>query len=77
MMFMKHYEITTPVGEHIIILIVLDGATTLLISSPVSSKSEPESIKIFHEYLDQCQLQPKYVVVDQIFIFITSEWESI
>ena len=72
---MDHCEITTPTGERIIVLIVLDGATTLLTSSPVSSKSEPESIKIFREYVDQYQLQPKYVVADQAFM--TPEWERI
>ena len=72
---MDHCEITTPTGERIIVLIVLDGATTLLTSSPVSSKSEPESIKTLREYVDQYQLQPKYVVADQAFM--TPEWERI
>ena len=68
MTFMDHCEITTPTRERIIVLTVLDGATTLLTSSPVSSKSEPESIKFFREYVDQYHLQPKYVVADQAFM---------
>ena len=68
MTFLDHCEITIPGGAKIVILVILDGATTLLTAQPVGSVGEKESIRCFRDYLENYQLQPKYVVADRAFM---------
>ena len=75
MTFLDHCEITIPGDSKIVILVILDGATTLLTAQPVGSVGEQESIKCFRDYLENYQLQPKYVVADRAFM--TPEWERL
>ena len=60
-------------GEHIIVFVILDGATTLLIAEAVTTTQEVENITVLRNYFDQYHLQPKSVVADQAFM--TETWE--
>ena len=75
MTFLDHSEVSIPGGSKIVMLVILDGATTLLTAHPVGSTNETESIKLFKEYLENYQLQPRYVVADRAFM--TPAWEHV
>ena len=62
MTFLDHCEVSIPGGAKIVILVILDGATTLLTAQPVGSVGETESIRCSREYLENYQLQPKYML---------------
>ena len=56
MTFLDHCKITEPGGSKIVILVLLDGATTLLTAQPVGSTEESESIRHFQDYLENYEL---------------------
>ena len=75
MTFIDHYQVPFGIGEHIIVFVILDGATTLLTTEAVTTMQEIENIIVFTNYFDQYYLQPKSVVADQAFM--TETWEHI
>ena len=60
-------------SEHINVLVILDGATTLLTTEVVERTTEECNISLLRNYFDQYHLQPKCVVGDQAFM--TPSWE--
>ena len=54
-------------------LVILDGATTLLTTEVVERTTEDSNIPLLRNYFDQYHLQPKCVVGDQAFM--TPSWE--
>ena len=73
MTFIDHCQVPLGTGEHIIVFVVLDGATTLLTAEAVTTTQEVENITVLRNYFDQYHLQPKSVVADQAFM--TDTWE--
>ena len=73
MTFIDHCQVPLGTGEHIIVFVILDGATTLLTAGAVTTTQEVENITILRNYFDQYHLQPKSVVADQAFM--TETWE--
>ena len=73
MTFIDHCQVPLGTGEHIIVFVILDGATTLLTAEAVTTTQEVENITVFRNYFDQYHLQPKSVVADQAFM--TDTWE--
>ena len=73
MTFIDHCQVPLGTGEHIIVLVILDGATTLLTAEAVTTTQEVENITVLRNYFDQYHLQPKSVVADQAFM--TDTWE--
>ena len=73
MTFIDHCQVPLGTGEHIIIFVILDGATTLLTAEAVTTTQEVENITVLRNYFDQYHLQPKSVVADQAFM--TETWE--
>ena len=55
-------------------LIILDGATTLLSAYPLKTKTDAESLKLFKEYVSTYRIQPRYVVGDAAFM--GPDWEQ-
>ena len=72
MTFIDHCQVPLGTGEHIIVFVILDGATTLLTAEAVTTTQEVENITVLRNYFDQCHLQPKSVVADQAFM--TETW---
>ena len=68
MTFIDHCQVPLGTGEHIIIFVILDGATTLLTAKAVTTTQEAENITVLRNYFDQYHLQPKSVVGDQAFM---------
>ena len=68
MTFIDHCQVPLGTGEHIIVFVILDGATTLLTVEAVTTTQEVENITVFRNYFDQYHLGPKSVVVDQAFM---------
>ena len=66
---MSHCQVPRGTGEHVIVFVILDGATT----EAVTTTQEVENISLLRNYFDQCHLQPKSVVGDQAFM--TETWE--
>ena len=73
MTFIDHCQVPLGTGEHIIVFVILDGATTLLTAEAVTTTQEVENITVLRNYFDQYHLQPKSVVADQAFM--TETWE--
>ena len=73
MPFIDHCQVPLGTGEHIIVFVILDGATTLLTAEAVTTTQEVENITVLRNYFDQYHLQPKSVVADQAFMAET--WE--
>ena len=73
MTFIDHCQVPLGTGGHIIVFVILDGATTLLTAEAVITTQEVENITVLRNYFDQYQLQPKSVVADQAFM--TETWE--
>ena len=73
MTFFDHCQVPLGTGEHIIVFVILDGATTLLTAEAVTTTQEVENITVLRNYFDQYHLQPKSVVADQAFM--TETWE--
>ena len=73
MTFIDHCQVPLGTGEHIIVFVILDGATTLLTAEAVTTTQEVENITVLRNYFDQYHLQPKSVVADQAFM--TDTWE--
>ena len=73
MTFIDHCQVPLGTGEHIIVFVILDGATTLLTAEAVTTTQEAENITVLRNYFDQYHLQPKSVVADQAFM--TDTWE--
>ena len=73
MTFIDHCQVPLGTGEHIIVFVILDGATTLLAAEAVTTTQEAENITVLRNYFDQYHLQPKSVVADQAFM--TDTWE--
>ena len=73
MTFIEHCDVVTPTNEKSI-CISLDGATTLLIAFPVTTKTDLEPIKLFKEYVPTYHIQPQYVVGDGAFM--GPHWEQ-
>ena len=73
MTFIDHCQVPHGTGEHIIVFVILDGATTLLTAEAVTTTQEVENITVLRNYFDQYHLQPKSVVADQAFM--TETWE--
>ena len=71
MTFIDHCQVPLGTGEHIIVFVILDGATTLLMA--VTTTQEVENIAVLKNYFDQYHLQPKSVVGDQACM--TETWE--
>ena len=55
-------------------LIILDGATNLVLSYPITGTSEQESQECFREFMHHMQVVPKYVVADSAFM--VGSWEA-
>ena len=70
---LDHCQVPLGTGEHIIVFVILDGATTLLTAEAVTTTQEVENITVLRNYFDQYHLQPKSVVADQAFM--TDTWE--
>ena len=49
-------------------LVVLDGATNLVMAYPVNGTDEPETQEVFREFLHHMQIYPKYVFADSMFM---------
>ena len=73
MTFIDHCQVPLGTGEHIIVFVILDGATTLLTAEAVTTTQEVENITVLRNYFDQYHLQPKSVVADQAVM--TDTWE--
>ena len=73
MTFIDHCQVPLGTGEHIIVFVILDGATTLITAEAVTTTQEVENITVLRNYFDQYHLQPKSVVADQAFM--TDTWE--
>ena len=73
MTFIDRCQVPLGTGEHIIVFVILDGATTLLTAEAVTTTQEVENITVLRNYFDQYHLQPKSVVADQAFM--TETWE--
>ena len=73
MTFIDHCEVPVGNGEHIIVFVTLDGATTLLTAEAVMTTRESEKTTVLRNYFDQYHFQPKSVVADQAFM--TETWE--
>ena len=73
MTFIDHCQVPLGTGEHTIVFVILDGATTLLTAEAVTTTQEVENITVLRNYFDQYHLQPKSVVADQAFM--TDTWE--
>ena len=73
MTFIDHCQVPLGTGEHIIVFVIMDGATTLLTAEAVTTTQEVENITVLRNYFDQYHLQPKSVVADQAFM--TETWE--
>ena len=73
MTFIDHCQVPLGTGEHIIVFVILDGATTLLTAEAVTTTQEVENITVLRNYFDQYHLQPNSVVADQAFM--TETWE--
>ena len=73
MTFIDHCQVPLGTGEHIIVFVILNGATTLLTAEAVTTTQEAENITVLRNYFDQYHLQPKPVVADQAFM--TDTWE--
>ena len=67
MTFIDHCQVPLGTGEHIIVVVILDGATT----EAVTTTQEVENITVLRNYFDQYHLQPKSVVG----AFMTETWE--
>ena len=73
MTFIDHCQVPLGTGKHIIVFVILDGATTLLTAEAVTTTQEAENITVLRNYFDQYHFQPKSVVADQAFM--TDTWE--
>ena len=73
MTFIDHRQVPLGTGEHIIVFVILHGATTLLTAEAVTTTQEVENSTVLRNYFDQYHLQPKSVVADQAFM--TETWE--
>ena len=73
MTFIDHCQVPLGTGEHVLVFVILDGATTLLTAEAVTTTQEVENITVLRNYFDQYHLQPKSVVADQAFM--TDTWE--
>ena len=69
MTFIDHCQVPLGTGEHIIVFVILDGATTLLTAKAVTTTQGVENITVLRNYFDQYHLQPKYQA------FMTDTWE--
>ena len=67
MAFLDHCKVAIPGGAKIVILVILDGATTLLTAQPVGSVGETESIRCFSGYLENYQLQPMLSQIELLY----------
>ena len=74
MTFIDHCQVPLGTGEHIIVFVILDGATALLTAEAVTTTQEVENITVLRNYFDQYHLQPKSIVKDQAFM--TDTWEN-
>ena len=72
--FVDHCFVPIGTGEHITVLVILDGATTLLATEVVERTKDSENIPLLRNYFDQYHLQPKCVVGDQALM--TENWET-
>ena len=72
--FIDHCQVLLGTGEHIVVLVILDGATTLLTTEVVERTTDITNIPLLRNYFDQCHPQPKCVVGDQAFM--TENWET-
>ena len=75
MTFFDRCQVPLRTGEHIIVFVILDGATTLLAAEAVTTTQEVENITVLRKYFDQYHLQPKAVVADQAFM--TETWSPL
>ena len=75
MTFIDHCQVPLGTGEHIIVFVILDGATTLLTAEAVTTTQEAENITVLRNYFHQYHLKPKSVVADQAFM--TDTWEHV
>ena len=71
MTFIDHCQVPLGTGEHIIVFVILDRATTLLTAEAVTTTQEAENITVLRNYFDHLPL--KSVVADQAFM--TDTWE--
>ena len=71
--FIDHCQVPLGTGEHINVLVILDGATTLLTTEVVERTTDVTNIPLLRNYFDQYHLQPRCVVGDQAFM--TENWE--
>ena len=74
MTFIDHCQVPLGTGKHIIVFVILDGATTLPTAEAVTTTQEVENITVPRNFFDQYHLQPNSVVADQAFMTETIPW---